>query len=58
MSEYAEKLQQWYDNEVKNGAKDLKIFPFNCAENTTVESFSKEFLEAINTPVEKIDPYL
>jgi hypothetical protein len=47
---YAEQLDEWFQNEKKNGLVDFKVTLSPDAKDATVESVCKEILEAIHAP--------
>ena len=52
MKTYSQQLQDWIDNEKKNGLVDFKftLNPFADKKTMTVESVAKELLEMIHAP--------
>jgi hypothetical protein len=52
MKTYSQQLQDWIDNEKKNGLVDFKftLCPFADKKTMTVESIAKELLEMIHAP--------
>lgn len=50
MKTYAQQLDEWFENEKKNGLVDFKVTLNPDAKGMTVESVCKEILEAIHAP--------
>jgi hypothetical protein len=52
MKTHAQQLQEWIDNEKKNGLVDFKftLNPFADRKTMTLDSVAKELLDMINAP--------